>query len=117
MPGGPPTTLDLSSYGLGASADARWLTEATTAVRFADGTGTGPTLAAGDRVDLIVVEGDKARVRKDDHYGWVPATLLTADAPPPAPGAAPQLGHEPALPPLLSQPLGTPRPAPAPAPQ
>jgi len=93
------------------------MTEATTAVRFADGTGVGPTLAAGDRVDLLLVDGDKARIKKDDHYGWVPANLLTSDAPPPAPGAAPQLGHDPALPPLLSQPLLAPTPAPPPAPQ
>jgi hypothetical protein len=115
VPGMPPA-FDLSSLGLAPSADARWVTEATTAVRFADGTGVGPTLAVGDRVDLVVQDGDKARIRKDDHYGWVPATVLSAEAPPPAPGSAPQLGHEPALPPLLSQPLLAPQQAPAPAP-
>jgi hypothetical protein len=116
-----PTTFDLSSLGVAASADNRWVTEATTAVRFADGTGVGPALAVGDRVIVILEDPDKVRIRKDDHYGWVAPTVLSTVAPPEAAGA-PQLGHAPALPPLLSQPLvvpqsGAPAPTAPPAPQ
>lgn len=52
------------------------ITEDTVSMRFPDTKHPGPELKAGDKVVVILREGDRARVQKGDRYGWIDASLL-----------------------------------------
>ncbi len=67
----------------GPKAESRWLTEDVEAKRFFayDDEAKGPKLFKGDEVELVVASGDRVRVKKGSRYGWVSATVLTAEAP------------------------------------
>ncbi len=88
------------------TGELRWVTQEVEARRFPASAATqapGPSLRIGDEVELIVVEGTLARVKKGDRYGWVPASALTEEAP--ASANLPDLGGG-----LLGQPLLAPPP-------
>ncbi|MEO0600548.1 MAG: hypothetical protein AAF211_03875 [Myxococcota bacterium] len=72
-----------SPLNLGPRGEARWVTEDVEAERFLsyEGEAAGPKLFKGDEVELIVASGDKVRIKKGSRYGWVSATVLTAEAP------------------------------------
>ena len=55
------------------------------AKRFVDADTKGPSLATGDAVTVVYVEGDQVRVAAGTRFGWVPATALTATDPNPDP--------------------------------
>ena len=99
-PGLPPL-LPMPGLSMPRSADARWLVADTQSVRFPEGDVEGPLLLAGTEVEVIVTDGDRVRVRKDDRYGWVPASALTdvSPAPPTLPSAPGLLGMPPLNPP------------------
>ena len=74
------------------AGETAWTTRDVAAMRFPDGDLPGPTLVSGDQVEVVLREGDRARIRKDDRYGWVPASALTTEPPPgwqPATGTMP----------------------------
>jgi hypothetical protein len=110
-----PVPFDLSALLAGSGvqvggpkAEMRWLVAEAASTRFPGEAEPGPTFAAGEMVEVIVVDGDKTRVRKGDRYGWVATASLTIDAPATATGGNPLLGG---MPPLL--PAGSvPPPAP-----
>jgi len=37
--------------------------------------------AAGDKLEIVLEDGDIVRVKKDGDFGWVPADALSKDAP------------------------------------
>ena len=80
-----PPGFDLSSLAPPVRADSRWVLTATSSDRFIDAPGGGPDLVAGDRVELIVEENGRARIKSSERYGWVPAAALSTEAPAPAP--------------------------------
>jgi hypothetical protein len=84
-----PPGFDLSQFTAPVRAESRWVVTAMTADRFPDTTGGGPELAAGDRVELIVEENGRARIKSADRYGWVSASALTTTPPAPTPAPAP----------------------------
>ncbi len=90
-PPGLPPGFDLSALAPAVSAETRWVLAATTSDRFPDTPGGGPDLAAGDRVQLIVEENGRARVKLGERYGWVSTAALSTDppAPDPVPVSAP----------------------------
>lgn len=111
-----PMPLDLSALLAGSGvqvggpkAEMRWLTAESASTRFPGEPEPGPTFAAGEMVEVVVVVGDRTRIHKGDRYGWVATASLTVD--PPASAASsgnPLLGG---MPPLL--PAGSvPPPAP-----
>src|SRR5687768_8435035 len=90
-PGGLQPLLPTPGITLRSSADARWLVADTASQRFPGEDVPGPTITAGTEVVVIVTEGDRVRVHKDDQYGWVPASALTAVAPMPTMPTSPGL--------------------------
>jgi len=72
-----------SPLSFGPRGESRWLTEDTETQRFfaIDEEARGPKLLAGDEVELIVANGDRVRVKKGSRYGWVSASVLTAEPP------------------------------------
>jgi hypothetical protein len=95
---------------VGPKAEVRWLVSESGSTRFPGESEPGPTFAAGEMVEVVLVEGDRTRVRKGDRYGWVPNAALTIEAPATAPAAGGSLLG--GMPPLL--PAGS---VPAPAPK
>jgi hypothetical protein len=85
-----------------------WTTGEASSQRFPDADVAGPVFAAGTRLEVLVREGDRVRVRAGEDYGWVSASLVTAVAPEGAESAEPddamlqdllrQLGQSPAAP-------------------
>lgn len=63
-------------FSLAFAADL-WVTAPTEGVRWPDITTVSVSLAEGDKVEVLVRDGDKVRVRKGTSFGWVPATALT----------------------------------------
>jgi hypothetical protein len=105
----PGLTASLAS----ASSNARWVVGEVASKRFPGEEIAGPTFQAGEEVELILQEGDSARIRQGGRYGWVPASALTAVQPLVAPPGLGTPGGNPlleGLTPLLQAP-----PAPAPA--
>lgn len=72
-----------SPLSFGARGEARWLTEDVETDRFFayEGEAKGPKLFKGDEVELVVTNGDRVRIKKGSRYGWVSATVLSAEAP------------------------------------
>lgn len=64
-----------------ALAEDRWATEEVQGVRWPDSAAVTVKLAANDRVEVLVVEGEKARVRKGADFGWVDVAKLTTTEP------------------------------------
>ena len=109
-----------------ASPTARWITPPDGASelpskRFFGEPIVGPAFKSGEEVELILVDGDQARIREGSRYGWVPASALSTTPPLTMPsmpellppGGNPLLGG---LKPLLPAPGAAPAPAP-PSPQ
>jgi len=82
-----PPGFDLSALAP-PRAESRWVLSAMSSDRFADTAGGGPDLAAGDRVELLVEENGRARIKVGERYGWVPSAALSASAPAPVPAPA-----------------------------
>lgn len=72
-----------SPLSFATRGESRWLTEDVEAERFFkfEGEAQGLQLYKGDQVEMIITNGDRVRVKKGTKYGWVSATLLTAEAP------------------------------------
>jgi hypothetical protein len=92
---------------VGPKAEVRWLVGETASTRFPGDAAPGPTFAAGEMVEVIVVEGATTRVRKGDRYGWVANAALTMEAPAAPAGDNPLLGS---MPPLVPAGGAPPRP-------
>ncbi len=60
-----------------AFAEDLWAVAPTEGVRWPDVTAVSVSLVEGDRVEVLVRDGEKVRVRKGTNFGWVPATALT----------------------------------------
>jgi hypothetical protein len=96
----PQPLLPMPGFGARPSAEARWLVADTASQRFPGEEIAGPTFTAGTEVEVIVTDGDRVRVRKDEQYGWVPASALTDAAPiPTLPTSPGLLGMPPLQPP------------------
>ena len=67
-----------------AFAEDLWAVAPTTGTRWMDVADVSVELAAGDRVEVLVRDGDKVRVRKSTSFGWVAASALTNVEPPKA---------------------------------
>lgn len=91
MPLGLPPGFDLSALQ-GPKAEARWLVSQVVSTRFPGEKTPGPTFEAGEMVEFILEDGGQVRVRQGDRYGWVAASALTTEAPPPP--AAPANGSD-----------------------
>ncbi len=81
--------LVLSSLIFGGSAwaaDVVYATAEVASVRFPDADTAGPTFAKDARLEVLVEDGDRLRVREGDKYGWIDATLVTTEAPAAADG-------------------------------
>lgn len=76
-----------SPLSFGPQGEARWVTEDVVADRFLayNDEAKGPSLTKGDEVELMVTDGDRVRIKFDDRYGWVSASVLTTEAPEPVP--------------------------------
>lgn len=61
--------------------DTRVVTADTPSLRFDGEELPGPTFTAGEQVQVVLVDGERARVYKDDRYGWVPVSALAPVAP------------------------------------
>lgn len=64
-----------------AFAEDLWAVGPTEGVRWPDVTTVSLTLAEGDRVELLVRDGAKVRVRKGTDFGWVAASAVTTVEP------------------------------------
>ncbi len=64
-------------------APTAWLVEDSKLLRWPDAEAEVTSLPAGTEVEVILREGDKARVRKDLDFGWVPQSAVS-DQPPAA---------------------------------
>ncbi len=75
---------------LAALAETRWTTEAVEGVRWLDSSVVTLKLDANAEVELLAVDGEKARVVANATFGWIDAAKLTDVAPPkptdPVPG-------------------------------
>ena len=60
-----------------ALAEDLWATAPTDGVRWPDVATVSITLAEGDRVEVLVRDGENVRVRKGTDFGWVAASSLT----------------------------------------
>ena len=67
------------------AAENRWAVSEVEGVRWIGG---GPAadrvtvrLSPNDEVEVLAIEGDRARVRKGADFGWVPLSALTEAAP------------------------------------
>lgn len=65
-----------------AQAETLWLVADTTTTRFPDSAAVGYAFKAGDKVDVLVREGERARVKSAAGIGWLAASALTDVAPP-----------------------------------
>lgn len=73
-------------------AEQAWLVEDAPSLRFPDAEVAGPEFDAEQRVTVLFREDERVRVRSGNDYGWVPAEVLTTEAPEgaePPPSAAP----------------------------
>jgi len=58
-----------------------WATDSVDMQRFAGADTKVGTLSSGDKVEVLVIDGDLARVRKEVIFGWVPLDKLSTDEP------------------------------------
>ena len=83
--------LDLSSMDLGALLDGldvgqsgpeeRYATAAVDLARWPGSDVISTALKAGDKVEIVVDDGDLVRVRRGAEFGWVKASALSDTAP------------------------------------
>lgn len=64
-----------------AVGEAVFVTEDVRSKRFVDTDLSGPSFEANESVKVLYLDGERARVRRGSRYGWVDASLLTADNP------------------------------------
>lgn len=105
------------------ATDARWIAPAggaaeITSKRFFGEEIAGPVFKSGEEVEIILTDGDRARIRQGPRYGWVSVADLATSQPlmlPPSLGEMPAglLGAPPGGNPLLG---GLPSLVPAPVP-
>lgn len=60
-----------------AFAEDLWAVAPVEGVRWPDVTTVSVTLTEADRVEVLVRDGEKVRVRKGTDFGWVAASALT----------------------------------------
>ena len=75
-----------------ALAEDRWATEDVQGHRWPDSTVVTVKLSANEQVEVLVVDGPLARVRKGADFGWVEVSKLATTAPakpPPVDGDVP----------------------------
>ncbi len=82
---------------LTALAETRWTTEPVEGVRWLDSSVVTLKLETNAEVELLAVEGTKARVVANATFGWIDAAKLTDVAPPPP--TDPATGMPPNMPP------------------
>lgn len=58
-----------------------WSVEAVDLQRFSDAEVKVGALSPGDRVEVLIIDGPLARVRKEVTFGWVPLDKLSAEEP------------------------------------
>ena len=58
-----------------------WATEPLKPVRWPGSTVTVTDIELNERVEVVLVDGDLVRIRKNLDFGWVPASALTAADP------------------------------------
>ncbi len=64
-----------------ASAETMWLSADAPSTRFPDSATAGHGFSAGDKVEVLVREGERARVKSAAGFGWIAASALTDLAP------------------------------------
>ena len=69
------------------ASDVVYPTAEVTSVRFPDADTVGPTFAKDARLEVLVQDGERLRVRDGDNYGWIDAAAVTSEAPPTSDGA------------------------------
>jgi hypothetical protein len=60
-----------------AFAEDLWAVSNVEGVRWPDVTTVSVTLLEGDKVEVLLRDGDRVRIRKGTDFGWVAATALT----------------------------------------
>lgn len=71
------------TLGADALAEDAYTIAETPSTRFPDADVAGPSFDANLRVEVLVHDGDRLRVRDGDDYGWIAASAVTASAPDP----------------------------------
>ncbi len=66
---------------LARAAEPAWTTREVPLHRWDDGEITVATLEPSSRVEVLVTDGDKTRVRRGIDFGWIPSDALTRDEP------------------------------------
>lgn len=66
------------TLGAEAVAEDAYVAAETPSLRFFDADIAGPTFASNTKVEVILRDGDRARVREGDSYGWIAAAALSA---------------------------------------
>lgn len=101
-----------------AHAEDAWLSADVEALRWPDKPYVSASFTRGDYVEVLLRDGDKVRVRKENDFGWVPAAdISTIEVKPAPPMLFPGIEDAPAVPsPVPAGLPGAPAPA-APAPQ
>src|SRR4051794_18391439 len=79
----------LSATSPASAAEVVWATADTPSQRFSDDKIAGPTFTKGEQLELLVRDGDRARVRDGDKFGWVPAASITSTKPAEAASTSP----------------------------
>lgn len=68
-------------FNIGPRGPVRYAVEEVASVRFLGEEVPGPTLSAGEQVELITEKDGWVRVKKGERYGWVPAGKLVEEPP------------------------------------
>ena len=58
-----------------------WTTEAVTLVRWPGTEGSSASIEAGRRIEVILQDGEQARVRSGTDFGWLPVSKVSATEP------------------------------------
>ncbi|MFT5687138.1 MAG: hypothetical protein ACI8RZ_008095 [Myxococcota bacterium] len=58
-----------------------WATEPLQPVRWPGSTVTVTDIELNERIEVVLVDGDQVRIRKNLDFGWVPTASLTAEDP------------------------------------
>ena len=72
----------LVSLARGAEPTSAWTTREVPLHRWNDAAVVVATLDPGARVEVLLADGAKTRIRRGIDFGWVPSDALTKDAPP-----------------------------------
>jgi hypothetical protein len=77
-----PFLFVLVSLARGAEPTEAWTTREVPLHRWSDGAVVVTTLDPNARVEVLVADGTRTRVRRGVDFGWVPSDALTRNAPP-----------------------------------